>query len=65
MYRIASIYLLHRIKGSMSGDVRDFNNNETPAVIMFFYLKTRRQSERNIMGTCTNGCHRKKLRGPI
>ena len=29
MCRIASLFLLQRLKGSMSGDARDFNNMET------------------------------------
>ena len=33
MCRIASLFLLQRLKGSMSGDARDFNNMETRAVI--------------------------------
>jgi len=37
MYRIASIFLLQRLKGSVSGDARDFNNIETRAVIKFFF----------------------------
>jgi len=36
MRRIASIFLLQRLKGSMSSDARDFNNIETRAVIKFF-----------------------------
>jgi len=36
MCRIASLFLLQRLKGSMSGDTRDFNNIETRAVIVFF-----------------------------
>ena len=36
MCRIASLFLLQRLKGSMSGDERDFNNNEMRAVIIFF-----------------------------
>jgi len=32
MRRISSIFLLQRLKGSMSGDARDFNNIETRAV---------------------------------
>ena len=36
MCRIASLFLLQRLKGSMSGDARDFNNVETRAVIKFF-----------------------------
>ena len=37
MCRIASIFLLQRLKGSMSGDARDFNNIETRAVKFFFF----------------------------
>jgi hypothetical protein len=33
MCRIASIFLLQKLKGSTSGDMRDFNNIETQAVI--------------------------------
>jgi len=36
MCQIASLFLLQRVKGSMSGDARDFNNIETRAVIKFF-----------------------------
>ena len=36
MCRIASLFLLQRLKGSMSGDARDFNNVETRAVKFFF-----------------------------
>ena len=39
MYRIASLFLLQRLKGSMSGDARDFNNIETRAVINFFPMQ--------------------------
>ena len=39
MCRIASLYLLRRLKGCISGDVRDFNNMETRAVINFFFLQ--------------------------
>jgi hypothetical protein len=35
MCRIASLFLLQMLKGSMSGDTRDFNNIETRAVIKF------------------------------
>ena len=42
MCRIASLFLLQRLKGSMSGDARDFNI-ETRAVIKFFFsCKARR-----------------------
>ena len=37
MCRIASLFLLQRLKGSMSGDARDFNNLETRAIIKFFF----------------------------
>ena len=36
MCRIASLFLLQRLKGSMSGDMRDFNNIKTRAVKFFF-----------------------------
>ena len=38
MCRIASLFLLQRLKESMSGDARDFNNMETRAVIKFFFF---------------------------
>ena len=40
MCRIVSLFLLQRLKGSMSGDARDFNNIETRAVIkVSFFLQ--------------------------
>ena len=39
MCRIASLFLLQRLKGSMPGDARDFNNMETRAVIKFFFFQ--------------------------
>ena len=39
MCRIESLFLLQRLKGSMSGDARDFKNTETRAVINFFFLQ--------------------------
>ena len=45
MYRIASLYLLQRLKGNMSGDARDFNNIETLAVINFFSYKDKATKE--------------------
>ena len=36
MCRIASLFLLQRLKGSVSGEARDFNNIETRGVIKFF-----------------------------
>ena len=65
MCRIASLFLLQRLKGSMSGDASDFNNIETRAVITFFFFPARQDAEgnschsdRNIRGTCTIVCHR-------
>jgi len=65
MCRIASLFLLQKLKGSMSGDARDFNNIETRAVIKLFFFPARqdaegnsRHSERNIRGACTIVCHR-------
>jgi len=37
MCRIASLFVLQRLKGSMSGDARDFINIETRVVIKFFF----------------------------
>ena len=38
MCRIASIFSLQGLKGSMLGDARDFNNIESRAVIKFLFL---------------------------
>jgi len=71
MCRIGSLFLLQRLKGSMSGDMRDFNNIETQAVITFFFPARQgakgnsRHSDRNIMGACTIVCHHQKLGGPV
>jgi len=71
MCRIESLFLLQRLKGSMSGDARDFNTMETGAVIKFFFFVRQgdegnsRHSERNIRRTCTIVCHRQKLNGPV
>ena len=71
MCRIASLVLLHRLKGSMSGDARDFNNMETRAVINFFFLQGKAPKEIHIIltetlgGTCTIVCLRHKLDGPV
>jgi len=71
MCRIASLFLLKRLKGSMSDDARDFNNIETRAVIKFFFPARQgaegssRHSDRNIRGTCTIVYHSKKLGGPV
>jgi len=71
MCRIASLFFLQRLKGSMSGNARDFNNMETRDVIRFFFPARQgaegnsRHSDRNIRGTCTIVCHRQKLGGPV
>jgi len=39
MCRIASLFLLRRLKGSISDDARDFNNMETRPVINLFFLQ--------------------------
>jgi len=39
MHQIASLFLLQRLKRSMSGDAHSFNNVETRAVIKFFFLQ--------------------------
>jgi hypothetical protein len=41
MCRIASLFLLQRLKGSMSGEARAFNNIETRAVIKFFFFSSK------------------------
>jgi len=38
MCRIASLFLLQRLKGSMSCGACDFNNIETRVVIKFFFF---------------------------
>jgi len=46
MCQIPSIFLLQWLKGSMSGDARDFNNMETRAVIKFsFFLQGKAPKE--------------------
>ena len=70
MCRIASLSLLQRLKESMSGDARDFNNMETRAVIIFFLARqgaevNSRHYYRNIRRTCIIVCHRQKLGGLV
>jgi len=46
MCRNAGLFLLHRLKGSVSGDARDVNNIETRAVIkIFFFLQGKTRKE--------------------
>jgi len=70
MCRIASLFLLQRLKGSMSGNPHDFNNIETWAVIKSPPAKQGTKgnschSDRNIRGTYTIVCHCQKLDGPV
>jgi len=39
MCRVRSLFLLQLLKGSMSGDARDFNDIETRADIKFFFSR--------------------------
>jgi len=69
MFRIPSLFLLQRLKGSMSGDARNFNI-ETRVVIKFFPARQGAEgnpchSDGNIRGTCTITCHHQKLSDPI
>jgi len=57
MCRIVSLFLLQRLKGSMSGDARDFNNIETGAVIKFFFLQGKAPKEIPAILTETLGEH--------
>jgi len=43
--RIASLFLLQRLKGTMSGDARDFNNIETRAFVKYFFLQGKAPKE--------------------
>ena len=59
MCRTASLFLLQRLKGSMSGDARDFNNIETPAVIKFFPARQDVKGiSRHCMPQSKTGLHR-------
>ena len=58
MCRIANLFLLQRLKGSMSDDARDFNNIETRAVIkFFFFLQGKAPKEIHAILTETLGEH--------
>ena len=64
MSQIASLFLLQRLKGSMSGNARNLNNIETQAFIKFFFpvmlgaKGNSRHSDWNISGTCSIVCQR-------
>jgi len=57
MCQIASLFLLQSLKGSMSGDVRDFNNMEAQAVIKLFFLQGKAPKEIHTILTETLGEH--------
>jgi len=57
MFRISSLFLLERMKGSMSGNTRDFNNIETRAVIKFFFLQGKAPKEIHVILRETLGEH--------
>jgi len=57
MCQIAILFLLWRLKGSISGDVRKFNNIETRAVIKYFFLQGKAQKEIHTILTETLGGH--------
>jgi hypothetical protein len=54
MGRIASLFLLQRLKGSMSGDARDFNDIEMRDV-NFFFLQGKSPKEIHAILTGTLG----------
>ena len=60
MCRNASLFVLQRLKGSMSGDARDFNNIETRAVnkFYFFFLQGKTPKEIHNILKETLGEHR-------
>ena len=64
MCRIASLFLIQRLKGCISGDARYFNNIETRAIIKCFFPSRQgaegisSYSDRNIRGIYTIVCHR-------
>ena len=58
MCRIASLFLLQRLKGSMSGDARDINNIETRAVFkLFFFMQGKAPKDIHAILTETLGEH--------
>ena len=71
MCRIASLFLLQGLKGSMLGDARDFNKMKRELSSSFFFPARQgaegnsRHSDRNVTGTCTIVCHRQELGGPV
>ena len=57
MCRIARLFLLQRLKESMSGEALDFNNIETRAAINFFLLQGKALKEIHAVLIDTLGEH--------
>jgi len=57
MCHIARLSLLHKLKVSMSGNARNFNNMEMRAVIKFFFLQGKAPKEIHTILTETLGEH--------
>jgi len=57
MCRIARFYVLQRLKGSMSGDTRDFNTMEMRGVIKFFFLQGKTPKKIHVILIETLGEH--------
>ena len=55
MCRISRFFLLQRLKGSTSGDTPVFNNMETRAISMFFFLQVKAPNEIRAILTETLG----------
>ena len=55
MCRIASLFLLQRLKGSMPGETRDFNNIETRAVMSSSHPQSKAPKEIHAILTETLG----------
>jgi hypothetical protein len=54
MCRSLFFLLLQRLKESMPGDARDFNNMETRAVIKFYFFPAKQGAEGNSRHSDTN-----------
>jgi len=57
MCRIASLFLLQKLKGSMSDNVQNFSNIKTRAVIKYFFLQGKVLKEIHAILTETLGEH--------
>ena len=57
MCHIGSLFLLRKLKRSMSGDTHYFNNMETRAVKIFFFLQGKAPKEIHAILTETLGEH--------